>query len=67
MCGGHGQGRGLSSSKDGTTSQRTSSDTERRITSDTGKRKGSDEHLELDEEISRKLFLKKIQEWTLRV
>ncbi|KAL8089346.1 hypothetical protein AgCh_038965 [Apium graveolens] len=36
MGGGHGQGKGFSSSKAGTTSQRTSSDTGRRISSYTG-------------------------------
>ena len=55
---GHGQGKGFSSSKARTTSQRTSSDTGRRISSDTGKRISSTEHLELDEEISKRLFLK---------
>ncbi|KAL8093226.1 hypothetical protein AgCh_035207 [Apium graveolens] len=58
MSGGHGQGRGLSSRRPGTTSHRTSSDTGRRITSDTGKRISSDKLLDLDEEISRQLFLK---------
>ncbi|KAL8133306.1 hypothetical protein AgCh_008680 [Apium graveolens] len=58
MGGGHGQGRGLSSRSAGTISHRTSSDTGRRITSDTGKRISSDELLDLDEEISRQLFLK---------
>ncbi|KAL8131859.1 hypothetical protein AgCh_007681 [Apium graveolens] len=58
MGGGHGQGKGLSSSRTGTTSQRTSSDNGRRITSNIGKRISSDEHLELDEEILRQLFLK---------
>ncbi|KAL8091512.1 hypothetical protein AgCh_033945 [Apium graveolens] len=55
---GQGQGKGLSSSKARITSQGTSSDTRRRISSDTGKRISSGEHLELDEEISRELFLK---------
>ncbi|KAL8116595.1 hypothetical protein AgCh_022941 [Apium graveolens] len=58
MGGGHGQGGGLPSSRAGTISHRTSSDIGRRITSDTGKRISSDELLELDEEISRQLFLK---------
>ena len=54
---GHGPGKGFSSSKAGTTSQRTSSDAGRRISSDTGKRISSTGHLELDEEISKRLFL----------
>ncbi|KAL8147716.1 hypothetical protein AgCh_005152 [Apium graveolens] len=58
MSGGHDQGRGISSRRVGTTSHRISSDTGRRITSDTGKRISSDELLDLDEEISRQLFLK---------
>ncbi|KAL8120303.1 hypothetical protein AgCh_017461 [Apium graveolens] len=55
---GQGQGKGFSSSKARITSQGTSSDTGRRISSDTGKRISSAEHLELDKEISKQLFLK---------
>ncbi|KAL8088426.1 hypothetical protein AgCh_038274 [Apium graveolens] len=55
---GQGQGKGFSSSKARITSKGTSSDTGRRISSDTGKRISSGEHLELDEEISKQLFLK---------
>ncbi|KAL8098458.1 hypothetical protein AgCh_031278 [Apium graveolens] len=58
MGGGHGQGSGFSSRRAEATSHRKSSDTGRRITSDTGKRISSDELLDLDEEITRQLFLK---------
>ncbi|KAL8124105.1 hypothetical protein AgCh_011926 [Apium graveolens] len=58
MGGGHSQGRGLSSRRAEATSHRASSDTGKRITSDTSKRISSDELLDLDEEISRQLFLK---------
>ncbi|KAL8120989.1 hypothetical protein AgCh_017960 [Apium graveolens] len=58
MGGGHGQGRSFSSRRAEITSHRTSSDVGKRITSATGKRISSDELLDLDEEISRRLFLK---------
>ena len=61
---GHSQGRGFTSRQ---ASHRTSSDTGKRISSATGKRISSDELLDLDEEMSRQLFLQKIQEWTWRV
>ncbi|KAL8146507.1 hypothetical protein AgCh_004291 [Apium graveolens] len=54
---GHSQGRCFSSKKAEITSHRTSSDTGKRISSATGKRISSDELLDLDEEISRQLFL----------
>ena len=57
MGGGHSQGRGFSSRKAEITSHRTSSDAGKRITSATGKRISSDELLDLDEEMSRQLFL----------
>ncbi|KAL8155258.1 hypothetical protein AgCh_000581 [Apium graveolens] len=54
---GQSQGRGFSSRKAEITSHRTSSDAEKRISSATGKRISSDELLDLDEEMSRQLFL----------
>ncbi|KAL8091585.1 hypothetical protein AgCh_034001 [Apium graveolens] len=54
---GHSQGRGFTSRKAEITSHRTSSDTGKRISSATGKRISSDELLDLDEEMSRQLFL----------
>ncbi|KAL8147046.1 hypothetical protein AgCh_004677 [Apium graveolens] len=55
---GHSQGRGFSSRKAEITSYMTSSDTGKRISSATGKRISSDELLDLDEEMSRQLFLR---------
>ena len=57
MGGGHGQGRSFLSRRAEITSHRTSSDAGKRITSATGKRISSDELLDLDEEMSRQLFL----------
>ncbi|KAL8119033.1 hypothetical protein AgCh_016511 [Apium graveolens] len=51
---GHSQGRGFTSRQ---ASHRTSSDTGKRISSTAGKRISSDELLDLDEEMSRQLFL----------
>ncbi|KAL8107305.1 hypothetical protein AgCh_023928 [Apium graveolens] len=58
MSGGYGQGRRFSSRRTEITSHRTSSDAGKRITSATGKMISSDELLDLDEELSRQLFLK---------
>ncbi|KAL8115625.1 hypothetical protein AgCh_022215 [Apium graveolens] len=54
---GHSQGRSFSSRKAEITSHMTSSNTGKRITSATGKRISSGELLDLDEEMSRQLFL----------
>ncbi|KAL8088519.1 hypothetical protein AgCh_038341 [Apium graveolens] len=53
----HSQGRGFTSRKAEITSHRTSSDTGKRISSATGKMISSDEFLDLDEKMSRQLFL----------
>ncbi|KAL8157879.1 hypothetical protein AgCh_002553 [Apium graveolens] len=57
MSRGHSQGRRFTSRKAEITSHRTSSDTGKRISSAAGKRISSVELLDLDEEMSRQLFL----------